>query len=206
MSILKNKFSVWNKKVLPLPFFRIEFWLREVVASNFCHFQGFTLFMNDNDECVLRVLKDWNGLLSDHIDPIETDNTSRLGLSIVQTMQYLKSLFLSRRSIKRVKEGHLKCRIVTCLNRIKVLQFYQASKIGESGHQSDAQCIMHFILIDSPFSPDKTGISSSEISSGFLNFTFSLIFILLPLVIFVLWNLFWSDTSLLFQQRLRTNK
>ena len=162
--------------------------------------------MNDNDECVLRVLKDWNGLLSDHIDPIETDNTSRLGLSIVQTMQYLKSLFLSRRSIKRVKEGHLKCRSVTCLNRIKVVQFYQASTIGESGHQSDAQCIMHFILIDSPFSPDKTGISSSEISSGFLNFTFSLIFILLPLVIFVLWNLFWSDTSLLFQQRLRTNK
>ena len=38
---MKNKFSVWNKKVLPPPFFRIEFWLLEVVASNFCHFSRF---------------------------------------------------------------------------------------------------------------------------------------------------------------------
>ena len=34
-SILKNKFSVWNKKVLPLPYFRIEFWLLEVLVSIF---------------------------------------------------------------------------------------------------------------------------------------------------------------------------
>ena len=34
-SILKNKFSVWNKKVLPLPFFRIEFWLLEVLGPIF---------------------------------------------------------------------------------------------------------------------------------------------------------------------------
>ena len=41
MSILKNKFSVWNKKVLPPSFFRIEFWSLEDVASNFCHFSRF---------------------------------------------------------------------------------------------------------------------------------------------------------------------
>ena len=34
-SILKNKFSIWNKKVLPPPFFRIEFWLLEVLVSIF---------------------------------------------------------------------------------------------------------------------------------------------------------------------------
>ena len=34
-SILKNKFSVWNKKVLQLPFFRIEFWLLEVLGPIF---------------------------------------------------------------------------------------------------------------------------------------------------------------------------
>ena len=34
-SILKNKFSVWNKTVLPLPFFRIEFWLLKVLGPIF---------------------------------------------------------------------------------------------------------------------------------------------------------------------------
>ena len=82
--------------------------------------------MNYKNECVLQEfisIKVGFKVTLCHMIPDETDNTSTLKPSILQTKKNLHSLF-HRLSIKSVKIRS-KCRSVTYLNQIKVMQYYQ---------------------------------------------------------------------------------